>query len=76
MGLKCNIDAVGKKARLVNGIGAVVIGLLIGVFWGFVGGSNTGWAVAAALLAAGGFMIFEARAGWCVLRAMGIWTKI
>jgi hypothetical protein len=76
MGLKCNIDSQGKRVRLVNGIVTLAIGIVVAALWGWAGASQTGWAVSIALIAAGAFMIFEARAGWCVLRAMGVKTKI
>jgi hypothetical protein len=76
MGLKCNIDSRGKRVRLVNGIVTLAIGIAIAGLWGWGSGSVTGWGVGMALMAAGAFMIFEARAGWCVLRAMGIKTRI
>jgi hypothetical protein len=72
MPLTCNIDAHGKRARLQSGIVmllvAVVVAILpLGMF---------GWIIAGVCLVIGGFCIFEARAGWCALRAMGIRTKL
>ena len=34
------------------------------------------WVLGLLMLAGGAFQVFEARAGWCVLRAMGVRTKI
>ena len=77
MALECNIDAAGKAARLKAGIlgvlGSAALG--IGLATGLL--SGTFWLVATAGAFAGAaFTIFEARAGWCVVRAMGITTRI
>ncbi len=34
------------------------------------------WLIVAGLLLLGGFTVFEAKSGWCALRAMGIKTPI
>ena len=77
MALECNIDAKGKAARLAGGIaslfgGLVLAGLLLtgvldGSFW---------WLSTAGAVFGGAFAIFEARAGWCVVRAIGIRTPL
>ena len=41
---------------------------------GLVVGNQNVW-VGAALILAGGFMVFEAVRGWCVARACGIKTR-
>ena len=77
MALQCNIDAKGKLLRLINGIALVVVGIVLAVFWAvWAQGGVIAWAVSIVLLAGGAFSIFEARAGWCVLRAMGLRTRI
>jgi len=75
--MKCNIDAKGKAVRFKLGLLAVAGALscsamiLIGLvsdplFWYPTGG-----------IAAGGMLaLFEARTGWCVVRAMGFKTPI
>jgi len=75
--LTCNINARGKAVRLVLGVVFALTGLVLLTlsFMGIVTG-RWGWALATALLLAGGFMIFEGAAGWCVLRAMGLRTFI
>jgi len=35
-----------------------------------------GWYAVAAAVAGGAFAIYEARAGWCVIRAMGFKTPL
>jgi hypothetical protein len=76
MPLSCNIDARGKVARLVWGILMLVAAALAAIFWAAGSGSWVPWAVVVALGVAGAFGIFEARAGWCVVRAMGFRTPI
>ncbi len=74
--MKCNIDARGRAARLRAGIVTAGLGvLLLGFGLAGIGG---GWPLGAGigLLATGGFAIFEARAGWCVVRAMGFRTPV
>ena len=73
----CNIDSRGKVVRFITGIIAVFSGLVMAlmiaqnvlpleIYWVPVIGSIIG----------GAFSIWEARAGWCVVRAMGIKTPI
>jgi hypothetical protein len=76
MGLTCNIDARGKRARLISGLLELAIAAGVAVLWGWPSGSKLAWLLAAALAITGAFTVFEARAGWCVLRAMGIKTRI
>jgi uncharacterized membrane protein HdeD (DUF308 family) len=71
MPLKCNIDAKGKSARLINGIVLIVVGLVLMCVWPMRSESIFAWAVTIILILGGAFMVFEARAGWCVIRAMG-----
>ncbi len=77
MVLECNIDAKGKAARLVGGIFSLVAGL---ISVAFVATGNVdqqlGWAITGGLIFGGAFAIFEARAGWCVVRALGFKTPL
>ena len=77
MDLVCNIDAKGKAIRLLTGIFAILAGLTLAIlvnlgtislesYWLLVSGSIIG----------GIFAMWEARAGWCVVRAIGIKTPI
>ena len=43
------------------------VGILVGWWW---------WVVAVCCLAAAGFQVFEARKGWCVMRAIGVKTPM
>jgi len=74
--MQCNIDAKGKAVRLRWGIVWLIAGLIAGGIWALPTGGATAWILSAALMATGVFMIFEARAGWCVVRAMGFKTKV
>ncbi len=76
MPLTCNIDAKGKVARLIWGILLLIAAALLAVLWAGTRESWLAWAVVAAVAAAGAFAIFEARAGWCVVRAMGFKTPM
>lgn len=75
--MQCNIDAKGKAVRLIYGL--LMIAAAIGVAalaLADVLASGWWWAVALGLFAAGSFGVFEARAGWCVVRAMGFKTPV
>jgi hypothetical protein len=61
---------IGKKGRLVRGLGALV--LLVGAGFGF---TVSVW-LGLVLLAPGAFVLFESLRGWCALRACGIKTKL
>jgi hypothetical protein len=76
MPLTCNIDAKGKVARLVWGILLIVAAVGGAVWWAAEGNSWGPWVVVGFLAASGAFAVFEARAGWCVVRAMGFKTPI
>jgi len=76
MSLQCNIDSRGKRARLLSGIILILIALIVSGVWAWPRHSAVGLAIALLFLIAGAFSIFEARAGWCALRAMGIRTRV
>lgn len=76
MPLQCNIDAKGKLVRLINGLLLALVGTIMLIFWAIGSGSWIAWTVSLVALVGGLFAIFEARAGWCVLRAMGFRTPI
>lgn len=64
---KRNID---NKGRLMRGL--IALALLIGAIFAF----SISRILAIALIASGGFVLFEALRGWCALRACGIKTKL
>lgn len=76
MALACNIDAKGKAVRLRYGITLALVGSVLALLWAVPTGGAVAWLVSAGLLASGAFATFEARAGWCALRALGIKTPI
>jgi hypothetical protein len=76
MKLTCNIDARGKLVRLIYGVVLVLVGVVLLLAWALPGGTLLAWGAAIASLVGGAFAIFEARAGWCALRAMGLKTPI
>ena len=76
MPLQCNIDSRGRAARLIYGVLMVVVGLLMALLWARGAGSVWAWVLAISVLAGGAFAIFEARAGWCAVRAMGFKTPL
>lgn len=76
MPLRCNIDARGKLARLIWGLLLLTLGIVLLFTWALRAGSIIAWVVTVGCAAGGAFAIFEARAGWCVVRAMGIKTPI
>ena len=77
MAFECNIDARGKAARLRLGFIAVFGGALLGAttFLGILP-TTLGYIMAGISIAGGLFVMWESRMGWCVVRAMGIKTKI
>jgi len=76
MRLTCNIDAKGKVVRLIYGILLTLAGLALAYGWAWRTGSLLGWTISILFLLGGAFAIFEARAGWCVMRAMGFKTPM
>lgn len=75
--MECNIGAEGKAARMRVGIFGMIVSAIMGmlIVIGFLEGDI--WKAALVLSILGGaFTIFEARAGWCVVRAMGFKTRI
>ena len=76
MALQCNIDSRGRAARLIYGVVAVIAGVVTAAAWALPSGTVLAWVVTVSLLVAGAFGIFEARAGWCAVRAMGFKTPI
>ena len=73
--LACNIGARGKKVRLIIGLLLLLAAILVGIA-ALVRPFFILWIIAGVLTAAGGFCVFEARAGWCAVRAMGFKTRV
>jgi hypothetical protein len=74
--MQCNIDARGRRLRLINGIVTLIVGVVLLLAWALPAGAIWAWAVTIFVLLCSAFMIFEARAGWCAVRAMGFKTRI
>ena len=75
---ECNIDARGKFLRLVGGsisltMAIIAVGLL---YLNFIPSNWFTISSAIGLFAGGALGIYEGRSGWCIARAMGIWTPI
>jgi hypothetical protein len=74
--MKCNIDGRGRRVRATGGIVCGVAGAALIVTFFAAHYSYAMLAVGLALEAAGAFQLFEARQGWCALRAMGVKTRV
>jgi len=74
--MQCNIDQRGRRVRFINGVILLVIGGLLAGFWAVRNDSVWPWVIALIAIGGGLFSMFEARKGWCVIRAMGFKTKI
>lgn len=72
----CNIDARGKRLRLLGGLALLALAAVLAFAWALPTGSLVAWIVSVATLLSGAFMVYEARAGWCALRAMGVKTPV
>ena len=77
MALECNIDDRGKAYRFLGGVAAIVGGVaLAGLAFANVVSHELLWVPIISALVGGAFAIFEARAGWCIVRAMGFRTPV
>jgi hypothetical protein len=76
MGLACNIDERGRTARLRFGLVFLILAVALSLLWALPTGSTLAWLVSAVLGAGGAFSLFEARAGWCAVRALGFRTRV
>ncbi len=75
--MQCNIDERGRAVRLVGGIITLLGGIVLAILSmaKFVEG-DLGWLASIAMILGGAFAIFEARKGWCIIRALGIKTPL
>ena len=76
MALTCNIDSRGRIVRAIYGVILVLTSAALGYFWALPSQNIWHWIVAALCFGAGAFGLFEARRGWCVMRAMGFKTPV
>ena len=73
----CNIDSKGQVVRLITGVIAVSVGLVMALLiTQNILSSEVNWIPAIGSIAGGMFAMWEARTGWCAVRAMGIRTPI
>ena len=78
MALECNIDSKGRAMRLVAGILAIVGGAVAYVILTLdiiPVPESIGTLGVLAMVGGGAFAIFGAKAGWCVVRALGFRTR-
>ena len=76
MALTCNIDRKGRIARLIYGLVMLLLALVLLWFWAWRGGSAVSWIVTICAILAALVSVFEARVGWCAMRAMGFRTRM
>ena len=75
--MECNINQKGRLARLYTGIIAIIFGIALALLTLLsVIPATLGWLAVAGSIFGGAFAIFEARKGWCVVRAVGIKTPL
>ena len=75
--MECNISHKGRLARLYTGIVAIVFGLALALLTTLsVLPTTLGWIAVAGSIFGGAFAIFEARKGWCIVRAIGFKTPL
>ncbi len=76
MTFACNIDGKGRVVRLIGGLVLAATGCLGFLSWAEPTGDRVATVLCVACLAIGAFMISEARASWCVVRALGFKTRV
>ena len=77
MNRTCNIDAKGKAVRFLTGIFAILSGLVLAILvnQGILSFESY-WLLVCGSIVGGVFAMWEAKAGWCVVRAIGIKTTL
>jgi hypothetical protein len=70
----CNIDSRGRRIRLYMGIGLILLSIPLFIL-AAMRGSAIAWIIASCILISGLFGLYEARKGWCAMRAMGVKTR-
>ena len=75
--MKCNIGTKGRTMRLILGVLTMLGGFILGIssYQEVINYPNI-WLIVCALIGGGAFAIFEARKGWCIVRAAGFKTPI
>jgi len=70
-----NIGRAGRIARAISGVLCIALSL-VGLTLGWPEPRWLRYVLACLLIATGGFQLFEARRGWCVVRACGLRTPL
>ena len=76
LSMQCNIDQKGRTARFISGVVTIAAALIVTGLCYFGRLSPAFYWLAAVLVPLGAFQIFEARKGWCAMRAMGFKTPM
>jgi len=75
--MECNIGQKGRQVRLYTGIIAIVFGIALALLtYLSIIPASLGWFAVGGSIFGGAFAIFEARKGWCIVRAIGIKTPL
>lgn len=73
--MQCNIDARGKRGRLLSGLASLAAAAVVAALIRLkVIPGGWMWAAVTCAAGCGAFGLFEARHGWCAMRAMGFRT--
>ncbi len=71
--MQCNIDQRGRSIRQWIGIACLAIAVVL-LYWG-IASRGLGFLITGAVFGvAGVFCVYQARAGYCVIRGMGMKT--
>jgi hypothetical protein len=72
----CNIDQRGRSHRYRIGSVLVVVGVLVWLVTSRFFDGAVPWILGGGLVAGGLFSWFEAKRGWCAVRALGFKTRV
>ncbi len=76
MKLARNIDERGRSVRFWIGVALLTVAAIVAFVWASPAASYVGWAFTAGLAVGGAFSVYESAVGWCVVRALGIRTRV
>jgi len=73
--MKSNIERKGRIARAITGLLCIAFGIAV---WPMHWPEAVlyRWAISIVAIAAGAFQLFEAKRGWCIVRACGLKTPM
>ena len=77
MAMECNIDSKGRVVRFITGIFAILAGFVLAILvsQGILTSESYMLVIIGSILGVA-FALWEARAGWCIVRAMGFKTPL